>query len=248
VHRALDLLERFDDTNPVRTLAGLTQASGLPKTTVLRLMTTLEQRGLVVSTGPGRYAIGPGFLRWSRLGSATLEVPVGVRAAMTALAAKTGETANLYIRVGRSRVCLAQTPGPLTVRHSIPVGVALPLWSGAAAAVLLSDPPLLEPGATLIDEVAADSPHGRAHGAWLRDAARAAAARGYAVTHGERELGASGCSAPVRRSDGRVVAAVGVGGPTTRFDDQRLPRYVDAVRRCAAAVSATGWNGFGAAA
>ena len=110
VHRALDLLERFDDEHPVWTLAALTHASGLPKTTVLRLIHTLEQRGLVVATGPGRFAIGPGFLRWSRLTSASMEVPPSVRAAMGALAEETGETVNLYIRVGRSRVCLAQTP------------------------------------------------------------------------------------------------------------------------------------------
>jgi DNA-binding IclR family transcriptional regulator len=248
VHRALDLLERFDDTHPVRTLAELTQASGLPKTTVLRLMNTLEQRGLVVVTGPGRYAIGPGFLRWSGLSSATLEVPAAVRSAMTALAAETGETANLYIRVGRSRVCLAQTPGTLSVRHTIPVGVALPLWGGAAAVVLLSDPPLLEPGTTLIEEVAADSPGGSADPAVLRQRAARVRADGYAVSHGERELGASGCSAPVRRDDGRVVAAVGVGGPTTRFSRDRLPGYVEAVRRCAAAVAASGWSGFSVAA
>ena len=53
MHRALDLLERFDDEHPVWTLAELTHASGLPKTTVLRLVTTLEQRGLVVAIGPG---------------------------------------------------------------------------------------------------------------------------------------------------------------------------------------------------
>lgn len=244
VHRALDLLERFDDEHPVWTLAALTHASGLPKTTVLRLVGTLEQRGLVVAIGPGRYAVGPGFLRWSRLSSASLEVPPGVRAAMTELAAATGETVNLYIRIGRSRVCLAQTQGTLSVRHSIPVGVALPLWGGAASAVLLSDPPLL--GSSLLDEIAAESPHGAAHASHLAAAAAAVVERGYAVTHGERELGASGVSAPVRRIDGRVVAAVGVGGPTTRFSDERLPAYVEAVRRCAARISSTGWSGFSA--
>ena len=74
-----------------------------------------------------------------------------------------------------------------------------------------------------------------------------AGARGFAVTHGERELGASGVSAPVRRSDGRVVAAVGVGGPTTRFNDERLPAYVErgpALRR--RPIIATGWSGFSA--
>jgi DNA-binding IclR family transcriptional regulator len=248
VHRALDLLERFDDEHPVWTLAELTQASGLPKTTVLRLVTTLEQRGLVVAIGPGRYAIGPGFLRWSRLSSAAMEVPPSVRAAMARLAEETSETVNLYIRVGRSRVCLAQSPGTLSVRHTIGVGVALPLWSGAASAVLLSDPPVMEPDSTVVDEIAAESPYGAAHAERLRAAAAQVVAHGFAVTHGERELGASGVSAPIRRADGRVVAAVGVGGPTTRFSEERLPAYIAAVGRCAMTISASGWSGFSATA
>ena len=246
VHRALDLLERFDDERPSWTLTDLTQASGLPKTTVLRLVTTLEQRGLIVAIGPGRYAIGPGFLRWTRLSSASLEVPPAVRTAMTSLAAETGETANLYIRVGRTRVCLAQSPGTLSVRHTIPVGVALPLWGGAASQVLLSDPPLLTPDRSVVDEVAAESPYGTGFSDQLRAAAAQVVDRGYAVTHGERELGASGVSAPVRRSDGRVVAAIGIGGPTTRFNDERLPAYVAAVRSCADKISKSGWSGFSA--
>jgi DNA-binding IclR family transcriptional regulator len=251
VHRALDLLERFDDEHPHWTLAELTVASGLPKTTVLRLVTTLEQRGLVASTGPGRYAIGPGFLRWSRLSSAGMEIPPAVRAALNRLATDTGETANLYIRVGRTRVCLAQAQGTLSVRHTIALGSALPLWGGAASQVLLSDPPVLAEDPSVIDAVADESPRGPAgtkttSAKQLRLAAVRAGERGYAVTHGERELGASGVSAPVLRSDGRVVAAVGVGGPTTRFNDERLPAYVAAVLRCAANITSSGWSGFSA--
>ena len=115
--------------------------------------------------------------------------------------------------------------------------MALPLWGGAASAVLLSDPPLLAPGRTVVDEIAAESPYGEGFADQLRAAAGRAVERGFAVTHGERELGASGVSAPVRRGDGRVVAAVGVGGPTTRFSEERLPAYVDAVRRCARMIS-----------
>ena len=138
MHRALDLLERFDDEHPTWSLAALTAASGLPKTTVLRLVTTLEQRGLVAAIGPGKYAIGPGFLRWSRLSSASMEIPPAVRAAMGKLSADTGETANLYIRVGRTRVCLAQAQGSLSVRHMVVVGSSMPLWGGAASKVLLT--------------------------------------------------------------------------------------------------------------
>jgi DNA-binding IclR family transcriptional regulator len=246
VHRTLDLLERFADDHPVWSLVDLTRASGLPKTTVLRLMSTLEQRGLVVVAGPGRYAIGPGFLRWSRLSNASMQVPRTIRDAMATLAYETGETANLYVRVGRTRVCLAQALGSLAVRHTTPVGFALPLWSGAASQVLLSDPPLLGPGPSVVDEVAAESPYGRVFAKQLRGAAVRVVQRGFAVTHGERELGASGVSVPVRRPDGRVVAAIGVGGPTTRFSEDRLPGYVAATRKCAKTLASSGWVGFNA--
>lgn len=244
VHRALDLLERFDDEHPMWTLAGLTAASGLPKTTVLRLVTTLEQRGLVAATGPGKYAIGPGFLRWSRLSSATMEIPPAVRASMGKLSADTGETANLYIRVGRTRVCLAQAPGSLSVRHMVVVGSSMPLWGGAASKVLLTDPPVLDADPSLIEELALEAPRQPGFAKRLRAAVTDAGARGFAVSHGERELGASGVAAPVRRADGRVVAAIAIGGPTTRFSDDRLPSYVHAVRRCAETIMRTGWSGF----
>jgi DNA-binding IclR family transcriptional regulator len=246
VHRALDLLERFDDEHPTWTLAALTHASGLPKTTVLRLVTTLEQRGLVAAIGPGKYAIGPGFLRWSRLSSTSMEIPPAVRAAMGKLSADTGETANLYIRVGRTRVCLAQAQGTLSVRHTIAVGSSLPLWGGAAAKVLLTDPPVLGADPSVIEELALEAPRPTGFAKKLRATVTEAAARGFAISHGERELGASGVAAPVRRSDGRVVAAIAVGGPSTRFSDDRLPAYVAAVRRCADTISATGWSGFSA--
>ncbi|MGA9747095.1 MAG: IclR family transcriptional regulator C-terminal domain-containing protein, partial [Nocardioides sp.] len=52
---------------------------------------------------------------------------------------------------------------------------------------------------------------------------------GYAVSHGERELGASAVAAPVHDDDGRVLGALSVSGPTSRFTADRVPGYVEAV-------------------
>jgi DNA-binding IclR family transcriptional regulator len=49
--------------------------------------------------------------------------------------------------------------------------------------------------------------------------------RGYAVSFGERHTGAAGIGAPVFDGDGKLVAAVGLTGPSSRIDD-------DCVRRC----------------
>ncbi|AQA23466.1 bacterial transcriptional regulator family protein [Rhodococcus sp. MTM3W5.2] len=63
---------------------------------------------------------------------------------------------------------------------------------------------------------------------------------GYAVTHGERELGASAVAAPILAADGRVLAALSIGGPTSRFTADRVGSYVDAVTESAAEISSIG--------
>jgi DNA-binding IclR family transcriptional regulator len=48
--------------------------------------------------------------------------------------------------------------------------------------------------------------------------------------------------APVRRHDGRVLAAVSLGGPSTRFTDARLPGLIKAVREAGGKISQRlGW-------
>lgn len=51
VLRALDLLALFDESHRSRSVRELTDATGLAKSTVVRLVATLEQRGLLWSRG-----------------------------------------------------------------------------------------------------------------------------------------------------------------------------------------------------
>jgi DNA-binding IclR family transcriptional regulator len=52
----------------------------------------------------------------------------------------------------------------------------------------------------------------------------------------EREAGVASVSAPVRASDGRVIAAVSVSGPVERLTRQPRQRFGDAVVECAASL------------
>ena len=68
------------------------------------------------------------------------------------------------------------------------------------------------------------------------------ARQGYATAIGELEAGYVALGAPVRWHDGRVVAAISLGGPTTRFTDARVPGLLKALRESAARVShRLGW-------
>lgn len=60
--------------------------------------------------------------------------------------------------------------------------------------------------------------------------------RGWAESVAEREPGVASVSAPVRSSDGEVIAAIGVSGPIGRTSRHPGRRYSAAVRRAAQTV------------
>ncbi|MGW5642803.1 IclR family transcriptional regulator [Saccharopolyspora sp. NPDC003752] len=233
IARAVEVLELFDVAHPIRQLRELVALTGLPKTTVVRLLATLESLGLIVDRGDSSYGPGPGFLRWVKLADSLWEVGAEARQIMSGLIDDCGETVNVYIRQGLNRIAIAQVEGTATVRSVVEVGVPYPLATGAAAKILLGG----VPEEVLRDLVAQRSDLQlkplRREVASIREA-------GYAVTHGERELGASAVAAPIVAADGRVIAALSMSGPTSRFTADRVGRYVDAVTAAAREISNAG--------
>lgn len=233
IARAVGVLNLFDVEHPVRALRELVAQTGLPKTTVVRLLSTLESLGLISDRGDSTYGLGAGFLRWVALSQAMWEVSAETRRLMTRLADTCGETVNVYVRQDTHRVSIAQVEGTTTVRSVVAVGVPYALAYGAAAKILLTG----APQQTLQNLAASESDLDLEA---LRREITDIAAAGYAVTHGERELGASAVAAPIRTSDGRVIAALSVSGPTSRFTADRVGRYVDEVTATAAEIGAVG--------
>ncbi|MGW7292758.1 IclR family transcriptional regulator [Streptomyces xiamenensis] len=235
VQRAVDLLALYDAEHPSRSVRELVTATGLPKSTVVRLVHTLEQCGLLWSRGDGRTVPGPGLLRWAELARTTWQLPEEALQRLRELSeASGGESIGLYVRQRDVRVCVARHEGNRTLRHVVRVGAEMPLWAGAASHVLLSRADPAE-----ITAVAAHGPH-REWADTLGERARRAAARGWSVSHGEREPGVSGAAAPVFDAAGRLVAAVALGGPTVRFTDEAIAGFVPALLDTARALTALG--------
>lgn len=235
VTRALDIMGQFTDgSNRPRSVGEIVEASGLAKTTVLRLLYTLESEGLLASTSRG-YGPGPSLWRWARAANQAWELPPEARALMRALVEAEKETVNLFIRRGRSRVCVAQQESPLPLRHVVHIGDQLPLVSGASSKILLS-------------EVTPDTVKGLYAGAHasappldslLADLADVRE-QGFAVSHGEREEGISAVGAAIRSEQGDIVAALTFSGPTLRFPQERISQLANRLVPAAAEMSTLG--------
>ena len=233
IGRAVDVLSLFDSHHPVRELREIVELTGLPKTTVVRILATLGARGLVSARPDGTYGLGASFLRWVRLSQSIWDVNASTRQLMRELVEQCGETVNIYVRLDTHRVSIAQEEGTATVRSVIDVGVEMPITAGATAKILLGGAP-----EAVIDELVSSA--GPLDSTSFKADIEAAARLGYAVTHGERELGASAVAAPIFNQDGRVIAAVSVSGPTPRFTEERVSTYVQHVTRTAEKISAAG--------
>lgn len=235
VLRALDVLALFTEQRSLWTIRDLTEVSGLAKTTVIRLVGTLEQRGLLWTSPDGSISAGPGLLKWSRLAQSTWQLPGSARQVLTDLSQQCAETVNLYVRGDRSRVCVAQQEGPQSLRRVVRVGDELPLWAGAASHILLA-----ESDDAVLTRVISTSEHNRLHVDELRERITLAQRAGFAISHGEREWGASGLAAPVLNEDGHVLAALSLGGPTPRFTTDRIQEFAPAVISAADTLSKLG--------
>src|SRR5690606_4409666 len=108
---------------PEFTATQLSLRLGLHKTTVHRLASVLEARGLLERDPRTRaYMLGHGLLRFvelvlNRKDLASISMPH-----MARLRAVTEETVGLHIRVGKERVCIAQLESSHELRMRLEVG------------------------------------------------------------------------------------------------------------------------------
>ncbi|MEV4413154.1 IclR family transcriptional regulator [Catellatospora sp. NPDC049609] len=236
VQRAVDILGLLTEARPVVSIREIVDETGLAKTTVIRLLQTLEHTGLLWATPKG-YTAGPGLWRWAHLTRKAWELPPETQQLMRELAMRRRETVNLYVARDIHRVCVAQQESPQPLRHVVQVGDELPLWAGASAKVLLR-------GASpaLLARVARSSPYGESHVDTLRSWIDDAVAAGFAASEGEREPGLSAVAVPIIGRSTGVAAALTLSGPSIRFTEDRVAEFAADLRQVAARIGERGFD------
>jgi DNA-binding IclR family transcriptional regulator len=241
VERALSILEILARLGE----AGVTAIAaeiGVHKSTAFRLVSALENSGLVEQAGErGKYRLGMGILRLAGATTARLDVVQEARPVCRRLASVTGETVNIAVLSGHSALYLDQVAGSSALQAHNWVGQHIPLHATSNGKILLSglDEDELERtlGALSTYTDATITTKKR-----LRKELDDARTVGYAVAVDELEEGLTAVAAPIRNAHGDVVASLSVSGPTLRLDEARVKEVVPELRDAAAEVShRLGW-------
>ncbi|HEY2140908.1 MAG TPA: IclR family transcriptional regulator [Solirubrobacteraceae bacterium] len=122
--------------------AGLAARLGEPRSSVYRLLSSLQQLDMVdTGTKRGSYRLG---LKLLRLGSAVqgrLDIRTAAMPTMERIHDETGETVFLCVRRGDDAVCVERLDGRRVTSLALRLGGALPLHAGAAPRSLLAFEP-----------------------------------------------------------------------------------------------------------
>ena len=219
VDRALSLLAAFQPGDEALSLAALAERTQLYKSTVLRLLASLEHARLLLRLADGRYALGPELARLHGLYSAAFSLEAVVMPVLQALVAATGESAAYHVRQpqgeGWARLCLYRVDSPQVLRDHVRAGDLLPADRGAGARVLIAFGPPPLPAGTREEDRA------------LYERIRT---QGYCALVGDRSPELAGISAPSFHADGTLAGAVTLTMPAHRYDARAIP----AVREAAA--------------
>ncbi len=204
-------------------LSALAQQTGLPLSTVHRLLTQLLSERLAMQLeGERRYAIGPLAYELGLVAAQQFDIRALCRPAMERLAAESSETVYLLQRSGHEAVCLDLQQGPTTVRVvTLQIGSRRPLGLGAGGLAILAALPADEAA----EVFAAVSPQierdWRFPAPLLQQSLDEARAQGWALIRNRITPGVTAVGQSFNDSLGQVFGAVTVAGLNARMGDTR---------------------------
>lgn len=213
VERALDILLCFTDAAEL-SLTEIAGRAGLHKSTVHRLLSSLEHKGFVVrDASTEKYKLGFRIWELSANLSQNDDPAVILLPEMEKLRDLLEETVSLYIRDGNERIRIQAVQSNQAIRRVAPIGARLPLNVGASSKVLITytEPQLRE---QIIEQL---NWSGEAEKRAFLTQMQEIRKLGYATSVEEREEGAAAVSAPIFNKHGQLVAALSVSGPANRF-------------------------------
>jgi DNA-binding IclR family transcriptional regulator len=240
LERALDLLGAFSVAEPELSFSELAARVDLPKSTTVRLLSILEERGyLQRSPETERYRIG---IRAFEIGSIylqTLRLETEAHPFLERLAAETNQTANLAVLDQGQIVHVAVVAPNRSIRFYATIGQRESSHCTGLGKALLAYQP-----ADVVEEVARrwGLPRRTDRTITTIDGLQAELARireqGYAIDAEESEPGLTCIAAPVWDDRNRVVAALSVSGQSAEYDEPARGAFIAAITEAAGQISA----------
>ena len=241
LQKAMHILFYMGQHSPEMRIAEIASGLRLNKTTVYRLLSALERLDLVQRDPENeRYRLG---LKLHELGTKAVRARTlqsESRRYLKEMAHVCNEAVSLAVPGAGGVVCLERFDSPRTmITVRTPVGALFPAHCSAAGKAVLAY--LSEEAVDAIvlnNRLIRYTNHTHTRTAELKNDLRRVRQRGYALDEQELEYGLNGVAAPVISQNARVLGAVGIAGPTQRFQGKDLAEKIELVKMTAQKIAA----------
>lgn len=234
VERAFSVLGALAD-GPLG-VTDLATRVGLAKSTAARMLTSLERVGAVEQVPGGtRYRLGPRIAALASGRQETRGLVAIAHPALVELAAETGEAAGLSVPDGRTVHYIDQVDSPNQVQVRDWTGSRVPMHAVSSGQVFLAHGSPSALARFLAQPLEAFTPRTLTDAGTLLERLRDVRRDGHAWAREEFAEEIASVAAPIAGSDGDIVAAVHVHGPTYRFPAPGREQAVELATRAAAA-------------
>jgi len=239
VAMAVRLLKSFSEGEAEIGVTTLSRRLGVAKSTVYRLASTLVSEGLLEQNPETeKYRLGMSLFGLGALVRQRMNVATDARPFLFHLREATGETVHLAILEGHEVVFVLNLESNHAIRMRADLGARKPAFCTAEGRAMLafqSEDAVTE---ALAKRLVPRTPKTDIDPKKILTALAEVRRTGYAIEDEQSELGMRSVAAPIRNSNGRVIAAIGLAGPMQRISDEALasfaPLVVDAARTIAA--------------
>ena len=238
VDRAISVLELLAKQGR----AGITEIAeelGVHKSTASRLVSVLENRGLVEQLGErGKYALGFGIARLAAAGTRRLDLTKLSQPVCEDLAGRLGETVNVAVLHHRAAINISHGFGSAAVAVQNWVGQRTPLHATSSGQVLLAHVAETDRDALLDKPLHRYTPRTVTNPAELAAELDRVRKDGFATSFEQLEVGLHAVAVPVFDPRGELVAAISASGPAYRLSRRRAEEIVPDLAAAAAELSA----------
>lgn len=234
LHRQARILDCFNGGQPRLRASDIRSATGLPTTTVARILRSLVEENLLQRKGD-LYSIGLRVMAWSAAATAGSDLIAAARQPVAALRDRTQESCIVYVRQGATRVAVLISHSERSIIYQGKVGQILPLTAGAAGKIFMAFDPLAYE-AVLNDDAASSALTDQACHELDRQLEQVRS-RGWAFSPEEREVGLSSMACPLHDAQDNLIGALAVGAPAFRLTFDQASALYPILAECAKAIS-----------
>ncbi|MEJ2750065.1 MAG: IclR family transcriptional regulator [Anaerolineae bacterium] len=239
IQRAGAILRCFSEAEPEQSVTELSRRLKLHKSTISRILSTLQAEGFVNQhPETGKYRLGVGLVSLAGVALGGLDVRGVAQPHLNRLVEISEETVNVTVLDGSECVNIERVASPKPVRYVGWIGRRIPLHCTASGKVLLACLAKAERQSLLPSPLKKYTPQTITNIQDLETSLAQVCEQGFAIVQEEFEEGFSDIAAPVFNHAREIVGAIAISGPTFRLGNGRIESFITPLLETADKVSA----------